>query len=411
LLVIALGLLVVVGAGLVAAGLDLVWTSTAGEYVSGLQPDDPDYVALVTPSPTLLVASVHDDELVGVALLAMRPRDDGGSVITMPAETRANSLEGEDGDPPSGQLDEGPESSADEESDSSDQDEDETGTLADAYGTDGSDGLVGAVERLFRVAVTENIEVNDDGWASLVASVEPLTVAVPDDVGDRWPAGSVELEGDEVGEFLRLRGDEESELNRVARQELFWREWLAAVAEVGDEAVPGEREAGLGRFVDGLRQDLSAVSSVPVVARGAAAEDGGEYFEADADDLAAIVARDIPFPQEPEIGVRTRVSLLNGTTDTDLGLRVTGPLVESGAEIAVTGNAATFSESETLLTYSEATQRQAAVELRDALGIGRVEHRSSSAGPAVVDDGERIDVTVILGADAPEAMRRLETTG
>lgn len=381
LLVIALALLVVVGAGLVAAGLDLVWTSTGGRYIEpGLQPDDPNYIAMVEPTPTLLVISVHEDELVGVALLALRPRDEGGSVIAVPAQTRISDLD------------------------------EEVETLADAYATDGGSGVAGGIESLVGVAVTDTFEVNDEGWASQIGPVEPLTVVVPDDVGDLWPAGPVDLAGDEVGEFLRAKGDDESELNRLARQELFWRAWISAVATEGESAVPGESDRSLGRFIDGLRQDLAAVSSIPLVVRSGEGDEG-EYFEADEAEVAAIVARDIPYPQEPEIGARTRVSLLNGTSETDLGVRATGPLVEAGAEIAMTGNAATFDEPQTVLAYSDASQRQAAVELRNALGIGEIEHRSSAAGPSVVDEGERIDVTVILGADAPEAIRRLESTG
>jgi len=44
--------------------------------------------------------------------------------------------------------------------------------------------------------------------------------------------------------------------------------------------------------------------------------------------------------------------------------------------------------------------------IREFLGIGDVESDSSGQDAAVVDESERIDLTVILGADAPEAIRR-----
>lgn len=388
---VALALLIVIGAGLVLAGLDLVWTSTAGRYVgTGLQPSDPNYVALVTPSPTLLVTSVHDDELVGVALLALHPRDEGGSVIALPVDTRMVDLDEEIEDSPP---------------------RDEVETLADAFASDGDEGVAEGVEQVFRVAVTDTFEVNDTGWASQVEAVEPLRVVIPDPVGDLYPAGPVELADDEVGAFLRAQDDGESELNRLTRQELFWRAWLTAVSAEGESAVPGESDKSLGRFIDGLRRGQESVSSVPMVERGSSTADEGQYFEADAAEVAAIVAREIPYPQEPETGARTRVTLLNGTSETDLALQATRPLVEAGAEVAVTGNAASFSEPQTLLTYTDSDQRQEAEALRDALGVGEIEHRASSGDRAAVDDGERIDVTVILGADAPEAIRRLQTTG
>lgn len=132
----------------------------------------------------------------------------------------------------------------------------------------------------------------------------------------------------------------------------------------------------------------------------------------DPEAIGGIVAAEVPFPQEPTPGARTRISLLNGTPDELLGQQAVAPLVEEGAEIAVTGNASSFAEPTTTFIYSGPEARPRAHALRNALGTGQVEERvldEGEVGP-FTDDGERIDVTVILGADAPGAIRRLETT-
>lgn len=400
-LVVALALLALTGVALTAAGVDMVWSSTAGRYVTpGLQPDDPNYVALVTPTPTLLVVSVDDEEnLTGVSLISLRSGDEGGSVIVMPVAMRVpaanESSTSFDADGPS------------EDAGLSSEDTESTATLADVYDDLGTAGVRQGVERIFRVAVAELIQVDDGGWASLLDPIEPLSLTVPDAVGTRWPAGEVDLEAEDVGEFLATTAEDQSELNRVARQELFWQAWIPAVSTAGEQAVPGELDAGLGRFVSGLSAGPLSVTGLPVVQDG---DDGdAELFTVDSDVIADIVAREIPYPQEPWAGSRIRVRLLNGTTDTDLALRATGPLVMAQAEIAVAGNAGSLDRSRTTFVYSDDDQRQAAEALRDALGVGVVEQEPQSGRSRPVDDDnrdDRVDVTVILGADAAQVIGR-----
>jgi hypothetical protein len=256
--------------------------------------------------------------------------------------------------------------------------------------------------------------VNADGWASLTAPIGPVEVVTIDAVGSRWPAGQLDLDPAEVGEFLWVTGDDESELVRLARHQRFWDGWLGEVASEGASALPGEAEAGLGLFVQGLTTGPRAVVEVPMTTAVGPVDAEQERLVVDPDTIGGIVAAEVPFPQEPAPGARTRISLLNGTPDEQVGQQAVMPLVGAGAEIAITGNASSFSEPETTIVYFDPAVRGQAHALRNALGVGRVEEQALSEGaePApVADDGERIDVTVILGADAPGAVRRLETTG
>jgi hypothetical protein len=411
---IGLAALPLVGATLMIVGLNRVWTGTLGQYVpAGLEPDQPNYAALVTPTPTFLV--VHVDgagQLASVALLSLRSDDEGGSVIVIPVGTQvqhsgAGATRG--GDTADG-------------ADDADDPGSSPVTLREAYADGGSRGVELAVQDILNVAVAD-IQVRDDpGWARMVAPVAPLSLALPEGLDDRWPAGSVQLEAADVGEFLRAsRDDEESELNRVSRAELFWEAWIGAVSQGDDDAVPGDADTGISRFVRGLGAGGSSVHSLPVAPLagpagvqepdGVPATDDSEVFVPDDALVRELVATAVPFPEEPATGSRIRVKLLNGTEDQDLALRAVEPLVRSGAQIAISGNAASFSETRTRFVYTEDDNEGRAMLMQDALGVGTVESASPERDTEHIDEDERIDVTVILGRDALGAIRRLETAG
>lgn len=374
----AMVVLVGLGAGLVVVGLDRVRGSTAGTYVDArLQPDEPGYVALVTPTPTMLLLGTDaEGQLAGVALLSLRSQDEGGSVVLIPAATQAPFAE-------------------------------EGTDLRSVFADAGASTVETQIELMLNLSIGETVELDGTGWASLVRPLGSISMVLPAAVGE-WPAGPVELAADDVGRFLATRSLQESELARVDRQELFWEEWLPRVAAEGDDALPGESDVGVGRFVRGLAAGESNVEALPVAQVQPA---NAELFGLTEDLAADLIAREIPFPQEPSVGSRIRVRLLNGTSESDLAALAAGPLVEAGAEIALSGNASSFDEPETRIIYSKARLRREANSLRDALGIGVVEQAESDESVEPGDEADRIDVTVVLGADAPEVIRRLESTG
>lgn len=387
LMVAALGVLVISGIGLVYLGTDRVWNSTAGSFNPGLAPDEAGYRARVTPTPTLLLASIDaDGGLAGLAVLALNTGDDGGgSVIVLPVGTTSVPA-------PSSSVETGREE-----------------TLHEAYVNRGEEGLHRAVETLLNATMDSMVVADDASWEALLDSVSPLSMTIPDPVGEGWSAGDVEVNADEAGEFLSTLVEGESEVNRVLRQEIFWRTWVDAVAVGGAEAVPGEAGTGLGGFVDSLAGGpLSVLTPSVSPVDGVDEPDGGvQRLAVEADELAAMVSTEIPFPQEPRAGARVRIELLNGTSDAGLLLEASTPLVEAGGQIAITGNANSFGVQDTQILYAEERAREEAELVRDALGVGSIELREGAA-PVVPeeDEGERIDVTVVLGADAPGAIRR-----
>lgn len=373
----AMALLVGVGAGLAVVGWHRVRNSTAGTYVDAtLRPDEPGYVALVTPTPTLLVLQRDaTDKLAGISLLTLRSQDQGGGVLLIPTATQAPY-----GTPGM--------------------------TLATVYADADADTVAAQVELMLNVAIGETVEVDDAGWTSMVDPIGSVSMNLASGVGD-WPAGRNDFAAADIGPFLSTVDEGESELARLDRQELFWNEWLPRVAADGPGAVPGETDIGLGRFVRGLSAGTADVEALPV----AAVTFYGELFEIDEDLAAPVIAGAVPYPQESAVGSRIRVRLLNGTTEPALAVRAAQPLVEAGAEIAVSGNAASFGETQTRIIYGKERMRAKANSLRDALGVGVVEKSSSEETVEPAEEADRIDVTVVLGADAPEVLRRLESTG
>jgi len=391
------------GAVLTVVGVNLVRNSTAGRYVAPTAgPDDPGYQAYVVPTPTMAVVQRGDDgELVSVAVLAIESSDDGGTVILLPASTLARDRPVDPGSGSPGSAGSGSPGSAGSGSGGSAGSR-EPPTLADVYRQGGANGVVAAVADLLAVAIPEHLEVDDTRWASLVAPVAPVDLQLTKNVGN-WRAGDVSLAADEVGPFLRARVASESEADRIDRQADFWTAWLPLVRDAGMDALPGEADVGIGRFVRSLADGSPSIVPLP---GGAVGDDGSvaETFVPHDERLAELVVRAVPYPVSPSPGRRVRVRLLNGTTDPGLTRVAANRLVRGGAEITIAGNAPTFDETETLMLYGRADQRDTALWLAAGLGGGRVEPDPAASG-AVTDDDE-IDVTVILGADAPDLIGR-----
>jgi hypothetical protein len=281
--------------------------------------------------------------------------------------------------------------------------------LADVYATSGAASVTTQLELSLNLEINETVQLDDAQWKGLVAPVGSVSLVLRQPVGS-WPAGRVKVPAAQVGSFLSAQRPGEAELARLDRQELFWSEWLPLIAARGRSAVPGETDVGLGRFVRGLAAGPRDATSLPVSPVKGASE---ELFAPEPEMAEQVIATAVPYPQEPSVGSRIRIRLLNGTRMRDLAIRAAPPLVKAGAEIALSGNGDTFHESRTRIIYSEARLREKANSLRDALGVGVVEKASGSDADTseTADEADRIDVTVVLGADAPAAIRRLESSG
>ncbi|HET6953601.1 MAG TPA: LCP family protein [Acidimicrobiales bacterium] len=369
-----MGALSVAGAALAVGGLTVVRNSTLGRYEHAAAPADPGYQAYVVATPTMAV--IHKGsggDLAGISLLALGSGDSGGAVIVVPPSTIV------------------PDAS-------------NRTTLADVYRSGGAAEVTTALGKVTTVAVDEHVEVDDAQWGRLVAPVQPVTVTLAEPIGE-WPAGDVALDAASVGRFLAFQDAAETELDRVDRQQQFWAAWLARVVTGGRDSLPGEVGTGIGRFVRGIAAGQAATDVLPVARDDLGGDDADVRFRTDGERVADLVAADVPYPRSPGPGVRIRVRLLNGTGDQSLTPRAARALVADGAEIAVAGNASSFDVSETTIAYSGAEHEGLAVWLQAKLGGGRIQ-QVEDGQDAASSSGDEIDVTVILGDDAGDLIRR-----
>ncbi|MSO85892.1 MAG: LytR family transcriptional regulator [Acidimicrobiia bacterium] len=357
-------MVVAVGASLVLTyvGLQTVRTSKAGRIVSTVtDPTAPGFEAFVTPTPTLAVLHEVNGNLDSVAVVALNNGDAGGSVMLVPGATLAGS--GADERPLS---------------------------VSYAYGEAPAAGVRVGVQGLLGMGISEAVVVDDARWAELVGPVAPLTLENPDAL-EGFPIGPVSLSPEQVGPWLAAGNEGESDLARMYRQQLFWEAWAAAIAADPDrpDVVPGEVDGGIGRFARGLGNGPARVVTLPLVETVDAY--GFPVLRADRATVDEMIAGLVPFPTGDVEGARTRVRLLNGSTDADHVARSAPLVVPANAEIVIAGNADRFSYTVTEIRYHGPGMKVAAERIRDSLGAG-----------VVVDDPrptDAFDVTVVLGSD------------
>jgi hypothetical protein len=198
------------------------------------------------------------------------------------------------------------------------------------------------------------------------------------------------LTADQVGPYLSARRDGESDLARMFRQELFYEAWVAAVVASDDPAaVPGERDSGIGRFVNGLAAGPREVLTLPVTEEEVPGS--GVRIDLDRDTFTDELPTLVPFPTGGRPGSRVRVRLLDGTGDPDHVLRIAPLVGQAGGEVLVVGNAARFDHTDTEVRYHVPEAERGAEELGEALGAARVveDPRQTDA----------FDVTIVLGTD------------
>lgn len=367
-------LLVVAIPVLTYVGGKAVLRSNSGRELNVItDPNAPGFEAFVEPTPTMMVTQTDPaGTITGVTVLALDASGSGGNLTFFPAGTELELPWTEPG----------------------------IATLQVIYEGLGLPGLEQRVETQFGAAMEESVAVRSesDQWASLLAPIGPLTIDNPvalqtvDASGApvTFAEGEIDVPPEQIGLFVDSRGADENDLTRVERQQAFWTAWLAAVKTSTDPgAVPGETDKGLGRFVRELAGGEAVYNTLPVTPigiPGVAATDSNLYLPDEAA-VEALVAETIPFP----VGVgRLRARVLDGTGTEGLAATAASVIVPAGAEISIIGNAGNFNHEETTIRYYDRQEREAAQQLLDALGGGRLILQE--------DVTDTVDVTVIVGS-------------
>jgi hypothetical protein len=362
-------------------GYRAVFNSTSGRKIN--LPTDPSkegFEANVTPTTTALLLATDASGALSGAAVASLVTDAGGAV------TGGNLLL-----LPVGALSPAAPAASPE-------------TLARAWSVGGREAVVHAATVLFGLAYDDVVVIDHARWADLVAPVAPITVDNPDRITEVasngktktvFAAGQLQLQPDEVGTYFEVRSPSESELGRLARQQLLWDAWLAAVRSAPDPAaaVPGETGSGIGRYLQAFDTGTFAIFQLPIVPSTAvdAAGTDKEAFTIDGPASARLIATIAPYPTGGPDGGRVRVRILDGVRQPGLTLLVAPLLVPEGAEIAIAGNADRFTYDTTQIVYYDEAFKDAADRFRQALGAGQVVQSS------VLNDSN--DVTVVVGRD------------
>ena len=231
--------------------------------------------------------------------------------------------------------------------------------------------------------------------AELTAVQQPfgsLTFTIPDPVrsasgAQLFAQGTVTVSPQQAPTFLSARGPREPEVNRMLRQEQYWKAFAAAYKKAPQLLnVPVDR--GIGRVIATFNVAQLSVESIPVMA-AQSFPNQPPRFVANEDGTARVVANIVPFPDGG--GSRPRLRVLDGTGQLNNGVDVALLLAANGGQIAKIGNAKSFGIAETEVVYYDGTSEETAQKFLDVLGVGKLSKsdKSNAAG----------DIVVILGED------------
>jgi hypothetical protein len=257
--------------------------------------------------------------------------------------------------------------------------------------------LQATVENLLGVEIDHMAVADDAALANMVRPVGDLRVDLTDRVEQVAPDGTVQvafeagpnlLGPEDVGRLLAVKG-EGNDLARLARQQSFWRAWLAALRRKPSALPAAGGDGGLRPFLSAMTKKPVEMDLLPVEAVDAGGD--RELYRVRQDAVEVLVRRSLPGGSS--LAQRTRVQVLNGTGAVGLAQQVTVRLVQPPlrARVQYTGNADAFDHDTTEIVFYDRRMQAAADAVRKALGIGRL---VLSRRPTDV-----VDVTVVVGRD------------
>lgn len=276
--------------------------------------------------------------------------------------------------------------------------------LADVFAEGGIDGTRERLGIALTFAIDSAETVPAEAIAELAGgesiqfeNVDNLVARADDGTEEvRYPAGDLSLEPDQIVEFMAFEGADDPAPNQALRTQTVWEQLLDRAAGSPPAGLP-EGERSLDSDSPGFAEALSSLLAGEVRFESVPMERvpvPDSYLVAWMPDPAAIdqfVARVVPLPLSPAPGVRTAVSILNGTTDPDATAAAVPEVVSSGGWVSLVGNADSFDVASTTVEYSGAAAADTANRIASMLGVEATE----ATGPI-----ESASVRVTLGGAA-----------
>jgi len=351
---------------LVFIGLRVILDSSDGQLIKRVtDPAAPGYEAVVEKTPTAVAAVLAPDGTLDSAVVFALTSESSGGILLIPGTLGIPTNYG-------------------------------MFPLTEVWKADGIDAVAAGVGRVLNLNFSEKMTINATDWATLAGPYAPFSFTSPDAVRDAkdavvFPKGSVSLKADQVASFLTSKSAKDNDSNRLIRDELFWKAWMAKVKS-SSTPFPVTTDSGIGRFVASVARGQLSVSSLPVVpvAAGSPVPGGGPMYMAQEAAALDAVAAIVPFPDGAP-GARPRIRVLDGTGKLSNGINAAIILNAAGGQVDVVGNAKSYGQTTTQIIYFDGTSRETAQKMLDALTVGElVESKQSNSGA---------DMTVMLGED------------
>ena len=363
---VLVGLVLVVVPFLVFAGLRVILDSSDGKLVKRVtDPAAPGYEAVVEKTPTAMAAVVAADGSLDSVVVFALTSDTSGGVLLIPGSLGVETTFG-------------------------------LFPLTTLWKLGELDPVATEVGKTLNLSFTESFVIAASDWATLVGPYAPITLSTLDAVRDAkdaivFPKGSVSLKPDQVATFLTSRSSKDSDLNRLVRQELFWKAWLQKVKSSASP-FPTPTTSGIGRYIAAVARGQLSVSELPVVLGPIAlpALGGSQTYIVQQSAALASVAAIVPFPDGAP-GRRPRMRVLDGTGKLSNGITAAIMLNAAGGQVDVVGNAKSYGQLRTQIIYFEGTTGAQATTMQSALTMGEIVASKQSNSGA--------DMTVVLGED------------
>ncbi|MBV14027.1 MAG: hypothetical protein CL505_03005 [Actinobacteria bacterium] len=350
---------------LMVDGLRTILNSEEGQTrVAVTNPSAPGFEAFVEQTWSMLVVTEDEDSnLVGVAVLAVSDRvEGGGTVLLVPGDLYVDACGGA------------------------------ACRLADLHGADGIASLRALLGSLLGTDFTGVALLTPTSWTNLVKPVSPLPIGLKHDLFQtiedgtsvvRFSAADNSLVAGDVVNLLALP-DRGGSIGILRRHSMFWEAWLSVVAAGAEPSrnLPAV-DMELVRMVETLARGEMRVETSPWVM-------SGESMVADPAALEQITDAMFPFPIPTGSGSAPTVRLLNGTGDFGIDAYARQVVRAAGVDIAVVGNFRNFNVIQTRVVYREPEMQELATALAVAIHAGVI--LDEAASPAA-------DLTVVIGAD------------
>lgn len=284
------------------------------------------------------------------------------------------------------------------------------GSLGDAVAFGGASLLDLSTENLLGVRVDHVVVIDRQGLEASLRGLEPFEVLIDDRVavkeGDnivtKFQPGRLVLDAASMAEFLELKGEGESEVARVARQQRGWQAILARAASSRGALLDlGGAEGHLSttstsdrlvQFLEELpRRDVS-FTLLPVDPKQSL--EGSESFEPRTVEIQRVILQHFPGAAiAPDVESRIKIGILNGNGGVGVTEEAAKRLVPGGYRVVYTENADHFSYQETLVVYYRLPDEKIARDVQSKLGRGKLVFNREMQ--------DVVDVLVVLGADFP----------